>query len=97
VGPRFSVAVRTVYYWLDLRRETGGVAPRPSDPGPEPILAPHADTLRGLVARKPDATLHEMRADLPVKVAITTVSNMLHRLGLTRKKEGHPRRRATAA
>lgn len=96
VGPRFSVTPRTVYKWLSLRRETGGIAPRPSNPGPEPILAPHVDTLRALVQDRPDATLEELRAELPVKVSIGALFNMLRRLGLSFKKEGHSRRRTTA-
>jgi transposase len=97
VGPRFCITPRTVYSWLSLRRETGGIAPRPSDPGPEPILAPYTDTLRALVHNKPDATLEEIRAELPVAVSVGALFNMLGRLGLSLKKEGHPRRRTTAA
>lgn len=97
VGPRFGVTPRVIYKWLSLRRETGGIVPRPSDPGPEPILAPYADTLRTLVRNKPDATLEEIRAELPVKVSTGALFNMLRRLGLSFKKEGHSRRRTTAA
>lgn len=97
VGPRFSVTPRTVYQWLRLRRETGGIAPRPSDPGPEPILAPHADTLRAIVRDRPDATLEEIRAELPVRVSVGALFNMLGRLGLSFKKEGHSRRRTIEA
>lgn len=97
VGPRSGVTPRVIYKWLGLRRETGGIVPRPSDPGPEPILAPYADTLRTLVRNKPDATLGEIRAGLPARVSTGAPFNMPRRPGLSLEKEGHSRRRTTAA
>ena len=97
VGPRFSVTARTIYSWLSLRRETGGVAPRPCTPGPTPLLADHMDALHALVSSRPDATLEELRAALPVLVSVGALFNMLRRMGLSLKKEGHPRRRTAAA
>ena len=96
VGPRFSVCVRTVYYWLSLRKETGEVIPRAGDRGPEPKLAKHSDRLSELVRKRPDATLGELRSGLRVEVGIETIRRALLSLGLSFKKEGHPRRRAGA-
>jgi transposase len=94
VGPTFNVGVRTIYEWLALRRESGALAPRSGRTGPSPKLAEHLETLRELVRAKPDATLEEMRPSLPVKVGKTTLWRTLRSMGLSFKKEGHPRRRA---
>lgn len=97
VGPAFDVTARVVYKWLALRRESGSIAPRSGKTGPTPKLEAHRETLRELVDEEPDATLDELRQKLPVTVAISTVHTELKALGLSFKKEGHPRRRATAA
>lgn len=97
VGPIFNVSVRVIYNWLELRRQTGDLAPRPCKPGPQPALAEHTRLLRDLVKARPDATLVELREELPVRVGLTTVWKSLRWLGMTLKKEGHSRRRAVAA
>ena len=50
--------------------------------GPRPKLQPHDE----LVAKTPDATLEEIREQLPVQVCPQTVSNALIRLKLVYKK-----------
>ncbi len=97
VGPAFQVSPRVVYKWLQLRRETGGISPRSGKRGPKPKLGAHHERLRRLVREKPDATLEELRGKLPVLVSVSTIWTVLKALGLSLKKEGHPRRRATAA
>lgn len=96
VGPRFSVEPRTVYYWLQLRKTANSLAPKPASGGSVPKLAPYAEKLRELVRKQPDATLEELRSRLSIPVCIGTVRNMLLRLKLSFKKEGHSRRRAGA-
>ncbi len=83
VAPRFRVSVRSVYYWLKLREETGDLTPRYSRPGPKPKLAEYTQQLRELVAERPDATLEELRSDLPVRVCIGTLWAALRSLGLS--------------
>jgi transposase len=49
-------------------------------------LAEHSQRLRELVAERPDATLEELRNELPVKVCIGTLWKALRCLGLSFKK-----------
>lgn len=87
VAPLFRVSVRSVYYWLRLRKETGGLSPRLRCAGPKPKLAEHGQRLRDLVAERPDATLAELCSKLPVKVCIGTLWAALRKLGLSLKKK----------
>lgn len=97
VAQRFEVSEAWVRRLMQRRRQSGKIAPKAGKRGPKLKLGDHADTLRRLVREQPDATLEELQKQLPVDVVIETVRTMLGRLGLTRKKEGHPRRRAAAA
>ena len=51
----------------------------------------HADDLRALVASQPGITLREIKAALAARgivvKALSTIADMLHRLGLSHKKE----------
>lgn len=87
VAPIFQVSVRCVYNWLKLRKETGGLAPRYSRPGPKPKLAPYLQRLRELVAERPSATLEELRRALPLKVCIGTLWGAVRSLRLSLKKK----------
>jgi transposase len=87
----FGVGRATVKRYLALRRETGGLAPRPRR-GPPPIkMAALAAALPVRLAAAPDATLAEHCAwyqeTAGVRVADTTISRVIRRhLGWTRKK-----------
>ena len=87
----FGVGRATVKRSLGLRRQTGGLAPRPGR-GPSPIkMAALAAALPPRLAEAPDATLAEHCAwyeeTSGVRVADTTMSRVLRRqLGWTRKK-----------
>lgn len=96
IAPVFRVSARCIYNWLKLRSQTGSLAPRCSRRGPKPKLAQHSQRLRELVAERPDATLEELRNDLPVKVCVSTVWAALRSLGLSLKKSNSRRRAATA-
>lgn len=93
----FDVGVRTIYEWLELRKQTGSLAPRCGKTGPKPKLAGHLATLRKLVREKPDATLGELQSQIPVQVGITTVWQALKNMGLSFKEKGHLRGRAASA
>lgn len=93
----FSVSARTIYNWLALRKQTGALGPREGDVGRDALLAPHAEEVRALVQKHPDATLDELREMTPVKVSIGALWNFLDALGITRKKEGPSRRRAASS
>ncbi len=75
------------------RRETGETTPRSSRPkSAKKVLAEHSELLRRLVAKTPDATLEELRAELPVAVSITTLWRALDELKLSfKKKSSMPR------
>lgn len=86
----FGVGRATVKRYLALRRATGALAPRPHR-GPPPIkMAALAEALPPRLAAAPDATLAEHCAwyeqTFGVRVADTTISRVIRRLGWTRKK-----------
>jgi transposase len=91
LAARFKVAPRTVQNYLNLKRETGSVEPRPHGGGPVPKLdEAGVRELRAVVEEKNDRTLDEIADELDrrshVRVGRMTVWRALDRLGLTRKK-----------
>jgi len=81
---RFGVAARTVQNLLRLRRETGGLAPRPhggGHPGPPRSLDVRLGRLLG---RESGLSLAELSARTGRPV--WTVRRALRRMGYTRKK-----------
>ncbi len=92
LAKRFVVDPKTVQNYLNLKRETGGVASRPHGGGPEPKLDDASvQMVRTLVEEKNDRTHAEIAKELEtrinVKVGRATVWRTLERLGLTRKKK----------
>ena len=90
VARRFAVAVPTIERWLRLRRETGGLAPKPV-PGPARVTtAGLAEALPGRLAEHADATLAEQcawwREQSGQTASVATMSRALAALGWTRKK-----------
>ncbi len=75
-------------------RETGNLEPKISKTGPKRKLEPHQELLKNIVAKTPDATLEEIRAQLPIKVTTPTVFHELRRLKLTYKKTASRERAA---
>lgn len=72
------------------RRETGETTPRSSRPkSAKKALAEHSELLRTLVGKQPDATLKELRAELPIAVSVTTLWRALDELKLSFKKVVH--------
>ena len=70
------------------RRETGETAARSSRPKTvKKALAGHEETLRALVREQSDATLDELRAQLPVAVGRTTLWRALEALKFSFKKK----------
>jgi len=67
-------------------RETGSLEPLQSKTGPKPKLETHHGLLQHIVAETPDATLEEIRDQLPVQVCLQTVANALIQLKLVYKK-----------
>jgi transposase len=87
--------------WVDRvkqrRRETGEIAPRKQTKFRRRTLTePQEHRLVFLVTARPDATLAELREQLPTRAALSTLWRTIGRLGLTLKKN-RTRRRATSA
>jgi transposase len=87
VATKYKVSTAWVRRLKQRRRETGEVEPRQGRPGPAPMLAPHHDRLRDLVARQPDLSAEEYRDRLGLACCALTVWRALRRLGLTFKKK----------
>ena len=87
---RFAVGPSTAVKLMQRVRETGSIAPAQIGGHRRPLLEPHADLLRALVAAKPAITLAEIRAELHecgiAVQALSTIHHMLRRLGLRHKK-----------
>jgi transposase len=87
---RFAVGPSTAVKLLQRVRRTGSLAPAQIGGHRRPILEPHADLLRALMAAQPDLTLAEIRVELHARgimvQALSTIHDMLHRLDLRHKK-----------
>jgi transposase len=80
------VSERWIYTLVSRRQKIGTIEPLYNKPGPKPKLGSHLDHLQALVQQRPDATLEELRQQLPVPVCLTTVWNALEDLGITLQK-----------
>jgi transposase len=96
VAARFAVSRAWVHRLVQRRRETGSIAPRKQTRFRRRVLAGQEDRLKALVNATPDATLAELRAQLPTTAALSTLWLELDRLGLTFKKNRTRRRTASA-
>src|SRR5215218_3936217 len=87
---RFAVSPSAAIKLMQRVRQTGSLAPAQIGGYRRPILEPHADTLRAIATSKPGITLKEMRGALHARgiavKALSTIADMLHRLGLSHKK-----------
>ncbi len=100
IAARFDVGRTTVVKWVALYRETGGVAPRETKPGPSSTVTPkQISVLRKIIARRPDLTYDELtqrwnRALGTDRHRSTTVRVVIG-LGYTLKKRPSSRRNET--
>jgi transposase len=94
VAAKYSVSESWVRRLKQRRRQTGEVAARVPDPGPDPSWNAYAGRLREAVAATPDATLEELRDQLGLTVALSTLWRAVAALGLSVKKKscGRPSR-----
>ena len=87
---RFAVSVSAAIKLMRRVRQTGSTAPAKIGGHRRPLLEPDADLIRTLVPRQPRITLAEMQTALAehgIEVkALSTISLMLGRLGLSHKK-----------
>src|SRR3954469_15900723 len=74
VATKYSVSESWVRRLKQRRREDGEVAPRgQAQRGPKPSWEGYADRLRQAVREHPDATLQELRDELQLAVALSTL------------------------
>ncbi len=99
VAKRFSVAVSSAIKLMQAEALTGSLSPKQMGGYRKAILAPHADTVRRLVAETPDATLAELRESLrkkKIKVGRSALAVFLSKLGLSFKKNSARQRAGQA-
>lgn len=86
----FAVSERTIRRYRTQQRQTQDLTPKLSPGRPPRIRADLAARLRAQVAAQPDATLAQHCAvweqEHGVAVSIATMSRVLRRLAVTRKK-----------
>src|SRR5690242_16697909 len=87
IAHRFRVSLGLVKKLLQQRRQTGDIAPRHRFSGRKPtIVARHRSQLRGLLTRKNDLTLKELRTATGLKCSLQAINVVLAKMGLTYKK-----------
>jgi transposase len=87
---RFAVSASAAIKLMQRGRQIGSLAPAQIGGHRRPLLEKHADDLRALVASQPGIALREIKAALAARrivvKALSTIADMLHRLGLSHKK-----------
>ncbi len=100
VAARFGVSVSYVVKARRRLRDAGEASARPQRNRVAPRLAPHSEAVRAELARRPSATVAELRAWLEAAhgavVGHAAMWRTLDRLGLTREKSRSGRRSRTA-
>ena len=87
VARRFRVSLGMVKKLLWKRRRTGEIGARHHRSGRKPKLrAEHHLQMRVLLGKKPDLTLHELRAQTGLACTLPTIHRALAAMGLTYKK-----------
>ena len=87
IAERFGVSDRWIRKLVQRRRETGSLAPLPRNPGRKRALNDRQmERLLGLIQKRPDATLKELRKSLRVKLSIAALDRAIRALGVTFKK-----------
>jgi transposase len=99
VAETFGVSEPTIRRYLKLRRETGGVDPKPPSGPPARKGRALEAALPSQVSRNPDLTLQEHRElfydEHGTEVSTATISRALKRLGLPLKKSPSQPKSAT--
>jgi transposase len=97
---RFGVSTSSAIRWRALSREAGSVVPGPLGGDRRSLrIEAHAALILGLVERKSDMALTEIRAELAkagVAAGVTTLWRFFRRHRITRKKRWRTLRSRTA-
>ena len=92
---RFDVSASAAIKLMRRVRETGRTEPAKIGGYRRPLLEKHTAALRAIVAGKAGITLREIKAALAARgvevKALSTIADMLHRLGLSHKKSAQSR------
>jgi len=87
---QFRVSIKFVNDMMELRRETGGLAPKRQGNGGWSKLGRYDDWARRTMAEQSGLTqqalAQALEAEHGVRVAVSSVGYWLHRLGLSHKK-----------
>src|SRR3712207_3345995 len=93
---RFDVSASAAIKLMRRVRETGSTEPAKIGGYRRPLLEKHTNVLRTIVTGKAGITLKEIQAALAARgvevKALSTIADMLHRLGLSHKKSAQGRR-----
>jgi transposase len=88
IARRFRIGLSTLTRWLQRRRQTGVLTPKPHGGGRPPAVdATPAAILRDLVRHQPDATLDELNARLGLGCSRMAIFRALLRERISRKKK----------
>src|SRR3954463_14974210 len=97
---RFAVSASAAIKLMQRVRRTGSTAPAKIGGSRRPLLEAHADAPRALASGRAGVTLREIKATLEARgiavKALSTIADMLHRLGLSHKKEPESQRAGSA-
>lgn len=97
IAERFGVSVSWIRRLLQRRKGTGSIAPLPQNAGRKPKLGDHQmKRLERIVARRPDATLQELKKHLGMAMSDDALIRALRKLNLTLKKSRSSRRSKSA-
>lgn len=98
LGERFRLGEATVNRWVNERRRTGSVAPKPAGGARVPRLIDKVgeEMLRTMLEGTPDLTLPELcetyASECGVLVSRQTMGETLARMGYTKKKRSSARK-----
>jgi transposase len=93
---RFAVSASAAIKLMQRVRQTGSTAPAKIGGYRRPLLEKHADELQAIMSSQAGITLREIKAALAARgivvKALSTIADMLHRLGLSHKKKPESQR-----
>lgn len=95
VACKYRVSKRTIFNLLDLRKETGSVAPRQGKVGRKSKLEDRRDEIEAVINENSNLTLQAIISELSLPISESALWKTLNRWGITWKKSD-PRRRTAA-
>lgn len=87
VSEQFNLGRSTIYDWLALKAETGGVSPRPHSHSGYGHKITDWAAFKAFVVANGDKTQAEMAELWPGDISARTISRALKKIGFTRKKD----------